>query len=660
VKDAIDRFKQYIEQRYPARSTSKHYMSDLAIFYQHVGAIAPQTITPKMISDFVEAQSNQGLKGATINRRLSALSSFFEFLIFEAENDNWSNPVQWKRHSIRSGHHLPRDVSDQTVSQLLGVIDAPRDRAIFGLMIHAGLRVGEVVELQLDDLHPLEQTGLARLRVRGKGDKERIVWLTVEMVHHIQQWQQQRPQTESSYLFLNQHRRPLSVSGIQFRLKQYCQQAGVQLSCHQLRHTFARRLVEHNMPVDSLAKLLGHSDLQTTQGYIDGADPTVRTDFLEAMQQVAQLSRSPLNQTSDRTSSSLFVASSPDERPDPITLVDELNHLAADLPDWLSQEIRVHTLRRIPRWLPHRAKAQTHSHFGTLCRIGRWLVTERNWQQLDQLRRGDLVAYVNARQEAGIKASSIAAQLTIFRTFWRDLLDQEQVTNGAVLQVKAPPAGDHLPRYLTPTQFQRLVQVILTETQADRAKDRFNLTWFYLFAQAGLRLSEVLNLRLADCDLNGRRLRVQSGKGDRDRVIPMSDQLVTVLQNYLVVREPAATDHLLIYKGAAVKGHLLPDRLQVFGRKADIEPMTPHRLRHTLATFLINQGMPITSLQKFLGHQDINKTLIYARVYDETVRNQFASAMALIEGIAVADWPVQTMTTTQPIPISVGQICDSV
>lgn len=605
-----------------------------------------------MISDFVEAQSNQGLKGTTINRRLSALSSFFEFLIFEAEDDGWSNPVQWKHHSIRPGHHLPRDVNDQTVSQLLAVIDDPRDRAIFGLMINAGLRVGEVVDLQLNDLHPLEQTGLARLRVRGKGDKERIVWLTTEVVHHIQHWLQQRPQSESTYLFLNQHRRPLSVSGLQFRLKQYCQQAGVQLSCHQLRHTFARRLVEHNMPVDSLAKLLGHNDLQTTQRYIDGADPTVRTDFLEAMQQVAQLSPSPLKQTSDRPAAS-FVASQPDQRPDPVTLVDALNHLATDLPDWLAQEIRAHTLRRIPRWQPHRAKSQTHNHFSSLCRIGRWLVTERNWQQLDQLRRVDLVTYVNARQQAGIKAGSIASQLTVFRTFWRDLLEQEKVTNGAVLQVKAPPPGDHLPRYLTPTQFQRLEQVILTQTQADRAKDRFNLTWFYLFAHAGLRLSEALNLRLADCDLSGRRLRVQSGKGDRDRVIPMSEQLVTVLQNYLVVREPAATDHLLIYKGASVKGDLLPDRLRSFGRKADIEPMTPHRLRHTLATFLINQGMPITSLQKFLGHQDINKTLIYARVYDETVRNQFASAMAHIEAIAVADWPIQTTTSTQPISISV-------
>jgi site-specific recombinase XerD len=633
-------------------------MSDLMIFHQFIGDSAPQTIRPQQISDFVEAQSKQGLKGATINRRLSALSSFFEFLIFEAEDDNWSNPVQWKRHSIRPGHHLPRDVSDQTVSQLLAVIEDPRDQAIFSLMIHAGLRVGEVVALQQADLHPLEQTGLARLRVRGKGDKERIVWLTAEVVRHIQHWLEQRPQSESGYLFLNQHHHPLSVSGVQFRLKQYCQRAGVQLSCHQLRHTFARRLVEHDMPVDSLAKLLGHNDLQTTQRYIDGANPIVRRDFVQAMQQVAQLAHPPLEPAPDGPNGTSFTASTPDKRPDPHSLIDAVSHLGQDLPEWLQQALQAHTIRRISRWQPHRAKSQTHGHFSTLCRIGRWFVQHRNWQQLAQLQRLDLVAYVNARQEAGLKPGSIAAELTIFRAFWRDLLAQEQVTNGAVLQVKAPPAGDHLPRYLTPTQFSQLQQVVLASTEANRPKDRFNWAWFSLFTQAGLRVSEVLNLRLADCDLNGRRLRVQSGKGDRDRVIPLTDHLVAALQAYLGVREPASTDHLLIYKGAAVKAHLLPDRLRAFGRKAAIEPMTPHRLRHTLATFLINQGMPITSLQKFLGHQDINKTLIYARIYDETVREQFASAMADIEGIAVPDWPVQLVS--DPAPISLEQICDSV
>ncbi|MCK6623801.1 MAG: tyrosine-type recombinase/integrase [Anaerolineae bacterium] len=645
MKDAIERFKHFLTRRYPDRSTTKHYMSDLAIFSQFVGGKTPKDITPKLIDAFVQAQSQQGLKAATINRRLSAISSLFEFLISEAEDDGWHNPVFWKRHSIRSGRHLPRDVSDDLADQLLAVITDTRDRAMFGLMLGAGLRVGEVVALQLSDLHPTEATtGLTRLRVRGKGQKERVVWLTWQVMQQLHSWLQVRPQTNNPFLFLNQHGRPLSVAGVQFRLKEYCQQAHVHLTCHQLRHTFARRLAEHNMPIDSLAKLLGHANLQTTQLYIDGADPTVRSHFLQAMQQVAQMTQGSILNPGQPTlvqPPPSFTVQPGEERPDLNSLLDNVAHLAADLPTWLQTELRDHTLRRMSRWPTHRLKAQTHYHFSTLCRIGRWLVTERHWQTLDQLQRVDLVAYVNSRQEADLQPGSIAAELIVFRMFWNDLLLQEHVTNTAILQVKPPPPGDHLPRYLTLTEFQRLEQVVQTETQAGRPKDRLNQAWFYLLAHAGLRLSELLNLRLSDIDLRAKRLRIRSGKGDRDRVLPMTQQLATVLQDYLTIREPAATDHLLIYKGAALTGQLVPDRLERFGAKAHIDPMTPHRLRHTLATFLINQGMPITSLQKFLGHQDINKTLIYARVYDQTVRTQFAAAMAQVEQIAVPAWPAQ-------------------
>lgn len=258
--------------------------------------------------------------------------------------------------------------------------------------------------------------------------------------------------------------------------------------------------------------------------------------------------------------------------------------------------------------------------------MGRWLVQNRGWQQLDQLQRTDLVAYVHARQEADLKPRSIASQLTIFRIFWRDMLAEERVSNAAVLQVKAPVADAPLPRYLNIAEYQRLEQVVQQETARDRPQVRFNQAWFYLLAHVGLRLSEVRNLRLDDCDLVGKRLRVRSGKGNRDRVIPMTDQLATVLQGYLLMREPEPYHHLLVYKKASVKGHLIPDRLKRRGLKAGIQPMTPHRLRHTLATMLINQGMPIVSLQKFLGHQDINKTMIYARIHDQPVKEQFSTA----------------------------------
>jgi integrase/recombinase XerD len=635
-------------------------MSDLAIFNQFVHDQPLETITSQQIDAFVQAQREQGLQAATINRRLSALSSFYEFLIGEWADEVLQNPVVWKRHSVRLGRHLPRDVSDAVVEQLLAVVDHPRDRAMLALMIGAGLRVGEIVGLAHDDLQPSDQTGLARLRVRGKGDKDRVVWLTAETVVYLERWRQVRPESDSPVLFLNHHGRGLSVAGVQYRLQQYCQQAGVQLTCHQLRHTFARRLVEHGMPVDSLAKLLGHTDLQTTQRYIDGADPTVRDDFRRAMDALDQQSqRASLGRLGPPVQAA-FTPRQADARPDPVALVDHLAHLAATLPDWLHQAIREHTLRRIAQWQPHRAKSQTHHHFSTLCRIAAWLVTERGWTQLDQLRRVDLVAYVNTRQEAGLKPRSIAAELTVFRAFWREQLAQERVTNGAILQVQAPPAGNHLPRFLTATEFQRLEAVLQSQTHADTPADRFDQAWFYLLAHAGLRRSEVQNLRLADLDLNGRRLRVQGGKGDRDRVIPMTEHLVTVLQAYLAVREPAPTDHLVIYRGAPLKHQLIADRLERFGPLAQIAPLTPHRLRHTLATFLINYGMPITSLQKFLGHQDINKTLIYARVHDETVRHQFATAMAQIEAVVVADWPVQIVDSIQSISTLTTEICNSV
>jgi site-specific recombinase XerD len=205
MQAALAKFKRYLERRYPDRSTTKHYMSDLAIFSQFVDHQSPETITSQQLDAFVQAQREQGLQAATINRRLSAISSFYEFLIGEQADEVLQNPVIWKRHSVRLGRHLPRDVSDAVVEQLLAAVDHPRDRAMVALMIGAGLRVGEIIGLASDDLQPSDATGLARLRVRGKGDKDRIVWLTAETVAHLDRWRQVRPESDSPRLFLNQH-----------------------------------------------------------------------------------------------------------------------------------------------------------------------------------------------------------------------------------------------------------------------------------------------------------------------------------------------------------------------------------------------------------------------------------------------------------------------
>lgn len=652
MKSAITKFEKYLKRRYPDRSTAKHYLSDLKIFHQFVGDKDPREITVKTIDAFIQAQQAEDLLASTINRRLSTLASFFDFLSLEAEADDWLNPVRWKQHRVQQGRHLPRDVKDETAEALLAMIDDQRDRAIFTLMLKGGLRVGEVVALDLAHVAPPSQNNLAHLRVYGKGQKERIAWLTLDSWLALQNWLDVRPESQDAALFLNQHGHRLSVSGVQYRLKQYTQRSGEQLSCHQLRHTYARRLAERDMPLDSLAKLMGHSSLQTTQLYIDGADPVVRRDFEQAMQKLSQNESSGLKLSG--SNAVILAPASEDERPDGQAILKELAYLIDDLPPWLQSAIQTHMLRRMPRWANHHLRNHSYTHLNVLRRICQWLVQQRNWTHLAQLQRLDLLAYVDYRLDNEVKASSINAELAVFHGFWRELIEREQVINGAILQVKAPSEASRLPRYLNPEQFQRLQETLHAQTAQNRPQDRFDLAWFYLLAHAGLRVSEVLNLRVADCDLSQRRLRIRAGKGDRDRVVPITDTLATVLAAYLIVRETAPSDHLLIYRGSYVKASLISARLRRLGQQAGVEPISPHRLRHTLATLLVNQGMPITSLQKFLGHQDINTTLIYARVFDETVRQQFAAAMAQIEGIAVVDWP------TAPITISTTHICDSV
>lgn len=636
MKTDLKRYKRHLERKHPNRSTEKHYTSDLKIFARFVGDKPPRKVTVQDIDAFIEYQNRRQLKPTTINRRLAVISGFFQFLIYEADEEGWRNPVRWKRHSIREGYHLPRDVKEDTVTALWAKIDDPRDQAMFALMLKAGLRVGEVVALNSDASEGPGQDRLARLRVNGKGDKERVVWLTPQTWLYLHYWIQIRPPSESQALFLNQHGRRLSVAGVQYRLKEYCRRAEVQVTCHQLRHTFARRLAEQNMPIDSLAKLLGHNDLQTTQRYIDGANLTVKENFLATMEQLDAVTyQEEIKGEKD------FVPTFPPvkaEKPvDPQEIMEKVVHHSADLPDWLRTSLEQHIQRRIAGCAAHQAETRARHDLSVLSRTCRWLVEERSWQQLADLKRVDIQAYVSHREQVGIKPSSIKVELTLFRGFWRSLMEQELVSNGALLLVKVESRREYLPRYLKGKEFQRLEKTILEETGKNRNEQPFDRAWFYLLAHAGLRRSEVLNLRTGDCDFRQNLLCIRSGKGNRDRVIPMTKQLKQVLVDYLLVREPSTTDHLLLYKGKAVAPHLLYLRLKEYGQLAGIPDVTPHRLRHTLATLLINEGMPIVSLQKFLGHQDIKDTLVYAKVHNVTVRRQFASAMKQIEAIATIE-----------------------
>ena len=168
MNEALARFEQYLKRRFGKSSTLKHYRSDLNIFIDAIDEKSPEAVSPTDLDQFIEQQIAAGLSPTTINRRLSSIHSFYEYLASEQLEQNWPNPVISRRHYLKTGSRLPRDVSDDDVARFFAVIDDDRDRAMFGLMVGAGLRVGEVADLRLDGIEePLNPDQLVKLRVRG-------------------------------------------------------------------------------------------------------------------------------------------------------------------------------------------------------------------------------------------------------------------------------------------------------------------------------------------------------------------------------------------------------------------------------------------------------------------------------------------------------------
>jgi site-specific recombinase XerD len=285
----IEDFQKWLRRKSPYASTHLHYASDLRLFFAWIEK-PPDEIGVRDIDAFIEHFQAEGHAIATINRRLAALRAFYHFLASEAEEGaKQPNPVLPYRHFIRRGERLPRDVQDEQVAQVLAGIRSSRDRAMFLLMLRCGLRVGEVRNLSLPDLYLQPAAGsLPRLWLRGKGNKERVVYLSAQPLAAMQTWLAVRPKSECPAVFLNRFGNRMSVTGIQDRLAGYCRQAGLWLTCHQLRHTFGRHLTEARIPLTSIQRLLGHTWLCSTETYLHASNRQVQADYEAAMQQVVK------------------------------------------------------------------------------------------------------------------------------------------------------------------------------------------------------------------------------------------------------------------------------------------------------------------------------------------------------------------------------------
>ncbi|MCL5951259.1 MAG: MFS transporter [Chloroflexi bacterium] len=172
------------------------------------------------------------------------------------------------------------------IQGLITAIDNPVRQAFIYEMVGRENLVNAIA-LNLDDVFFRSRAEQAsRLRIHGKRQTERVVFLSEQAEQRVRAYLAMRPAAQDRALVLNRYGVHLSVTAVQKRLTHYAEQAGLHLTCYQLRHVFSRQLIEVGMPVTSLQALLGHRSLRTTQVYVHVADPLVRRDYFESMHRI--------------------------------------------------------------------------------------------------------------------------------------------------------------------------------------------------------------------------------------------------------------------------------------------------------------------------------------------------------------------------------------
>jgi integrase/recombinase XerD len=256
-------------------NTVESYFRDLTRLAQYAsgrGAAGPGELTAAQLRDFVFTLKDLGLSAGTIRRQVSAVHTYYRFLIGEGlvERDP-SDRLQ----TPRRGRQLPGTLSVAEVERL---VTAPgieqklawRDRALLELAYGAGLRVSELCGVAVGDLW----MGEALVRVLGKGSKERLVPIGRSVISACAVYlQQTRPLIDRgksrNRLLLNARGAPLSRVGAWGIVKRWAKEAGIakRVTPHTLRHSFATHLLEGGADLRAVQEMLGHADLSTTQIY---------------------------------------------------------------------------------------------------------------------------------------------------------------------------------------------------------------------------------------------------------------------------------------------------------------------------------------------------------------------------------------------------------
>lgn len=298
-----------------------------------------------------------------------------------------------------------------------------------------------------------------------------------------------------------------------------------------------------------------------------------------------------------------------------------LAHLAAD------RDASVHTRRNYR----HALLEFIHWHHQDHQRPPAW----------GELNRDDFRAYLRYLGRNNLGRSSIQLRFSALRTFFRFLVRHDVVSTSPIRNLALPKAGRRLPKFLTAQQMLALLEAPLKPLAAAKGKSRGrpisagvcyrDVAIIETIYSCGLRVSELSGLRAEDIDWNEQLVRVR-GKGRKERLVPIGAPALTAIQTYWrTLNQPPHGQAPVFFaqtkKASTISPRDLARRLKKHLALAGLDPqLTPHKLRHTYATHLLDAGADLRSVQELLGHAHLVTTQVYTHLTTDRLKRAYDAA----------------------------------
>ena len=265
------------------------------------------------------------------------------------------------------------------------------------------------------------------------------------------------------------------------------------------------------------------------------------------------------------------------------------------------------------------ARHTLDSYRRDLDRLQTW--SNQNGKQVADLTRADLRKWIASLSREGLAPASIARAVSATRGFFKFLMLDGHIKSHPAEDLDTPQRFSYLPKFLTEDEINRLFAAPDISTE-EGIRDRAVLEIMYA---TGLRVSELVNLKQTDVDLLAGLVRCH-GKGNKERRVPLGKSAIHWVQQYAAVKAgygKQSSPNVFLYRGRPFTRQIAWSMIKRHAERVGIKNVSPHTLRHSFATHLLQHGADSRSVQALLGHSDISTTQIYTHITDMHLRSAY-------------------------------------